>query len=669
MSATTNESDSQNRVLLQRVILPQESQQDSAMLYIDSGVAFGAQINTMTGGVKKSAGDSDTAVADTGASGSVDMHLEDVESRLSTRVRPGSRLSFGTYFNAFPASYWRRWTEIETISLRVRTVGAGSIIVYKSNARGSIQHEKSIRVSGTTTTEVDLSLKAFGDGGWYWFDVVTGAEPIVMEEASWWGYAQEKPRPKLTMEITTMDKVDYCMRNLSELGAHPEALDLIDELLIVDQGKKLLAEAEGFSEVAGRLGGKLRIIEQDNIGGSGGFTRGMYEAVHNGSDYVLLMDDDVELEPESIQRMLTFATYCKKPTIVGGHMFDLHARSVLHTFGETVNMWSIFPDQPLAEQYLGHDFARSNLRTTSWMHRRVDVDYNGWWMCMIPTKIIKEIGLSLPLFLKWDDSEYGLRAKAQGFPTVSFPGAAVWHISWANKDDGVGWQSYYHCRNRLITGLLHSPYRGGGNVVGLTGAIDFKHLISMQYYTSALRAMAQEDIFEGPEALFRLQAERLGEIRQLSAEFTDAQMKSEPDDFPEIKVSKPPKHGGKLTSPSYLFLLPNLLKTMVKQVLPVSQERQDHPQGQIPHIDNRWWRLSKFDSVLVSNAEGTAMSWYKRQPKVVREGLANVAKQNMQLRLKWNSLTKQYREALPRITSFDAWEKAFEKHTKNEFRP
>ena len=45
------------------------------------------------------------------------------------------------------------------------------------------------------------------------------------------------------------------------------------------------------------------------------------------------------------------------------------------------------------------------------MHRRIDVDYNGWWMCLIPTSIlIREIGLALPVFIKWDDVEYGIRA-------------------------------------------------------------------------------------------------------------------------------------------------------------------------------------------------------------------------------------------------------------------
>ena len=52
------------------------------------------------------------------------------------------------------------------------------------------------------------------------------------------------------------------------------------------------------------------------------------------------MDDDIVVEPESIIRLLTFADRCKTPTIVGGHMFDLYDRTVLHTFGEVVNPYS-----------------------------------------------------------------------------------------------------------------------------------------------------------------------------------------------------------------------------------------------------------------------------------------------------------------------------------------
>ena len=46
--------------------------------------------------------------------------------------------------------------------------------------------------------------------------------------------------------------------------------------------------------------------------------------------------DDVVVEPESVVRAACFADLCRRPTIVGGHMFNLLDRSVLHAFAENV---------------------------------------------------------------------------------------------------------------------------------------------------------------------------------------------------------------------------------------------------------------------------------------------------------------------------------------------
>lgn len=47
----------------------------------------------------------------------------------------------------------------------------------------------------------------------------------------------------------------------------------------------------------------MRLIRNRNFGGSGGFARVMLEYVKDGSvDYVLLMDDDIVLEPSAIER-------------------------------------------------------------------------------------------------------------------------------------------------------------------------------------------------------------------------------------------------------------------------------------------------------------------------------------------------------------------------------
>src|SRR5262249_57547262 len=128
--------------------------------------------------------------------------------------------------------------------------------------------------------------------------------------------------------------------------------------------------------------------------------RSMDETLRAGkSDYLLLMDDDVKFDPEGILRAATFADLARRPTIVGGHMFSMYERSVLHAFAEAVApyrwWWGTAPNTKGR-----HDFGRRNLRNTPWLHRRADSDYNGWWMCLIPARIIAEPRLAPPAFIK-----------------------------------------------------------------------------------------------------------------------------------------------------------------------------------------------------------------------------------------------------------------------------
>lgn len=657
---------------LQRIILPEAVQTDVIPLYVDSGDATGIQLPTRLDGEASKTLAQATARQEKQAEHLVQRSSSapDVLGRHSTHLAAGTTVSFGTYFNAFPASYWRRWTNLKAVTLELETQGEGMVIVYKSNARGVIQRVDAKVLSGQEKNSFELPLAPFGDGGWYWFDLIATQDDLTLLEAAWKG--DITPRlgsagGKATVQITTMNKVDYCIDNIRSLGQNLDALESVQEILIVDQGTDKVQDHPDFEEVVAPLAGKFRIINQANLGGSGGFARGMYESVNNGSDYVMLLDDDVVVEPESILRLITFADYCKNPTIVGGHMFDMYDRSVLHAFGEVVNPWRTFYDKPQDDMSLGHNLAFSNLRNTHWMHRRVDVDYNGWWMCLIPTEVIKKIGLSLPLFLKWDDAEYGLRAKAAGIPTVSFPGAGLWHVSWQDKDDSVGWQAYFHERNRLITALIHSPFEKGGAVLRESLFLDVKHALSMQYYTEEGRLMAIEDLLSGPEHLHPSLSERLPVIRGKVKDFQDAQLKSDVDSYPQPKTKKPPFKGRRnFASPGYQKLIPWTISTVGRQLFkPVDELAQKHPQIQLSYSENRWWTVSKFDSLLVTNAEGTGVFWYKRDPKKLRENLLRAAKLHSKLFNDWSNLRQQYREAAAEVASYEAWQKTFEKHTES----
>ena len=238
---------------LQRVVLPSLDQLDTVPLYLDTGSATGVQLSTMNGDAK-----ANNAGPMMSAPGK-EAHAEDFLSRHSTSVRAGERGSFGTYFNAFPASYWRRWTNLETVRLTVRTTGTGAVSVYKSNARGALQHVETQRVSAPATSTFELSLKPFGDGGWYWFDLVAGSEPMALVNAGWLAPGEAKKPGSITLEITTLNKNEFCLNNLRILAENPEALDNVAEVLIVDQGTKKLVDAEGFDEAKAALGGKLRM--------------------------------------------------------------------------------------------------------------------------------------------------------------------------------------------------------------------------------------------------------------------------------------------------------------------------------------------------------------------------------------------------------------------------
>ncbi|WP_369069201.1 glycosyltransferase [Kineococcus terrestris] len=654
-----------------RVVMPVDVDADDMPLYVDhsAAVVTGAE----TAGRAGESLDDLPASAATGAEPSFAVHQEgrseNVRGRRGLVVDAGSRVSFGTYFNAFPASYWRRWTTATAVRLSVELAAPGTVTVYKSNARGLRQRVASRTVTGGEPFTLDMSLAAFGDGGWLWFDLAAGAEETRLVSAHWQVDGEEHaPSSTLSIAITTFNRPDYCLALLRSLAAAGEVRAVLDEVLVMDQGTQLVEEEKGFAEVAADLGAQLRIVRQGNLGGSGGFSRGMREVLREGrSDYVLLLDDDIVVEPEGVLRALQFAQACRRPTIVGGHMFDMFDRSVLHSLGERVDKYRFFWGSVTGVKER-HDLAARNLRSTPWMHKRVDVDYNGWWMCLIPTEVVREVGLSLPVFIKWDDAEYGLRAAEAGYSTVSLPGAAVWHVSWIDKDDGTDWQAYFHERNRLVAALLHSPYGHGGAIFRESVFTDVKHLISMQYSTEALRLMALHDVLEGPEHLLRALPTRTAEVRAARKEYPDAGTSTDVDAFPTPRLRKPPRKGKEPTAPHRAVLVPWTVRQVARHLSAPAPEALERPERQVAAMDSSWWRLAHYDSAVVSTADGTGASWYRRDPRRFRDLLRRSADAHQQLWRRWDELARAYREALPEVTSPQGWDTVFDAHTTSVTR-
>ncbi|GMM94952.1 glycosyltransferase [uncultured Microbacterium sp.] len=590
--------------------------------------------------------------------------LANVLDRRRATVPAGRRVSFASYFNAFPASYWQHWTTVRSVMLTVRTAGRGTVLVYRSNGSGVKQRILTNEVDGAATTSVDLVLNQYSDGGWIWFDLVADAEDLAFEGAEWTTDDAPARAGKASLGITTFNKPDYCVETLANLADAPEALELIDRIFVIDQGTDLVGDRPEFPELGERLGEQLVVLRQPNLGGSGGFSRAMVETLaREDSDFVQLLDDDVRIEPESIRRSILFGQYATTPTIVGAHMFDLLDRPKLHAWAEVVDeqpfMW-----RTLFQERMPHDFSEGNLRQSPTLHMRLDADYNGWWMCLIPKEALEKVGLALPAFIKWDDAEHCLRAREAGVPTVSLPGVALWHVSWVGKDDSIDWQAYFHARNRIVAALLHSRAPDGGTLLRHSRRVDLKHLMMMQYYPVALRHRALRDILSGPDHMWRNLATAMPEARALAGNFPETVVHK--DDGSPMRSRRGRQVFKRLRRHAYdspagmrlrWFTATTLISHWLHEPRP---ENVAQPEVEFGKTDAHWWRVPLFDSALVSTADGAGKNVYTRDRAAYRRMLVESIRLHRALRKDWARLSRDYRAALPALTSPEAWASSFE---------
>ena len=412
------------------------------------------------------------------------------------------------------------------------------------------------------------------------------------------------PRGSATIGITTFNRPTYCTALLEQL-ASDEIDGYVDEVLVIDQGTSAVRDDAAYPAAAARLGSMLRLVEQPNLGGSGGFARDARDARRRPGSYVLLLDDDVVCEPEGIARAVAFADHARRPTIVGGHMFSMYQRSVLHAFAEVVIPWQ-FRWAAADPTRHDHDLATSNLRSTPWLHRRMDVDYNGWWMCLIPVDVLRDIGLSLPLFIKWDDAEYGLRAAAAG--TRRCPCRAPRSGTSRGRTRTTAWTG----RRTSMPATASSPRcctRPSPSAAGWC-ARAWRSRSSTCWGCSTPRQPCGSrhcaTCWRGRNGCTR--SCRTSWRRSGCARGPPGRPAPDPEEFAAVRRGRPRKRDLLTARPvGSLATVTAAVGGLVRQALPVQGSSAEHPERHIPAADAGWWSLSRLDSALVSTTDGTGV--------------------------------------------------------------
>lgn len=365
-------------------------------------------------------------------------------------------VSFDTYFNGFSAGKWFKYTRIKRVVLKIRVKGGMRIrLVYREKQPDQIFSYVISEIYCDTKGEIEditLPFEYERKGGMYAFELEAAEDDCCFYSGGFYAEDQELDQTeevKLALIICTYKREDFIYKNLgilkecfwsdkdSELNGHLEAY-ISDNARTLDAKK---AENEN-----------IHIFQNKNTGGSGGFTRGMIECLRageSGTTHVLLMDDDVVIQPESIYRTYTILKVLRpefKDSYIGGAMLRIDKQWYQTESG------SLWNSGNLIGRKSGLDLR--NLDACLYNEFEEKCDYNAWWYCTIPMRYVREDNLPIPIFIRGDDVEYGIRNMKN---LILMNGICVWHEPFEFKYSSSMY--YYIFRNRLIDNAIHGiPY-------------------------------------------------------------------------------------------------------------------------------------------------------------------------------------------------------------------
>ncbi|MEV0249950.1 glycosyltransferase [Nocardia sp. NPDC050712] len=565
-------------------------------------------------------------------------------SRLELSLEKGATAHTNTYFGRFAAAYWQRWTVVTEVraTMVLEVTGKALVRIVASDIAGHRRIIGSADVTASGALTLTAPVDQFVDGGALWleFDAVGG--PLGISELTWTAKAPDRMRP-VAIAICTFNRAADCAETVAALASDPTVLAAIDAVYVVDQGTDQVQDRPRFQETLPILGDKLRYIQQPNLGGAGGFTRGLYEvsAVNEHAD-VILMDDDILCEPETVLRLNAFANLTVEPTLVGAQMLFLLNPDFLNVGAEEVHLHELKHGQKVAKALRNTSMLKKN------QERRVDAGYNAWWTCLIPAEVVKKIGLPVPIFFQWDDVEYGVRARENGFVTVTLPNAAVWHADfyWKDFDD---WARYFSTRNSLIVGAMHAQLDGKKITRQLFRNIA-EYLVAMQYGLAHTTLQGIEDFLEGPKVL------RDGGIDAL------ARARTSRGDYPETAkhaAATPPVRTADIQLRRAGGQPSRDLLVLVKRAINQWTGRTQRGVVGVTREDAHWWHVSLFDHVVVTDASQSGVRVRVRDKERARQLLKRTIRVLRRLRKDLPRLTAEYRAAVPELTSRENWARLY----------
>jgi hypothetical protein len=390
----------------------------------------------------------------------------------------GGRASFDTFFNSITVGSWKTHTAVQDLLLHLR--GTGRFIVRIGIRRiGDANRwlaEHVVTLSQDSDVQIDLDCWANLESGMLYF-ALEALEAGSLRAGHFATCSAPQRDVKLGIVITHFNRKQWVLpaiaRIRNELLSDPLYKGRI-ELVVVDNSQNItLDESEGIT-----------LLPNKNLGGSGGFTRGLLH-LKDQQDFThcLFMDDDASCEIESIRRSFHLLSYSQTDR------FSI-AGALLREF-QPFLMW---------EKGAKFDGAVRPLKTNLDMRDQFDLllseendqlpEYGAWWFFAFPIQDVRTY--PFPFFVRGDDILFGL---SNEFYIQTMNGIACWGDDFELK---AGPLTYYLDARHQI---LEFIYLDKGIIYSIKKIFGFFISSALSYNYSSARAISEAivDVTHGPK--------------------------------------------------------------------------------------------------------------------------------------------------------------------------
>jgi len=245
------------------------------------------------------------------------------------------------------------------------------------------------------------------------------------------------PQPHVfTIILNTNRRADTleCLASLQKLTYSNHIIIVLDN-----------ASTDGSLEAISASFPAVQIVRlTDNRGYAGNNNVGIKVALEQGADWVLVLNEDTILDPECLTRLMKVAESDPKIGIAGPLVYHHNEPNVIQSAGGRLDEW-----------WYGHHIGQNEDDRGQFAAPR-EVDWISGCAILVRRAVIEQLGMiDERFFYYWEETEWCLRTRKNGWRIVHVPSAKLWHKGVQRNYNPGPSVTYYNTRNRLMMLAKH----------------------------------------------------------------------------------------------------------------------------------------------------------------------------------------------------------------------